>query len=84
MLRPRLTPALHEGSRPLGRHGTPAVVRRGPMSAIVFCWCQCLRYELVGDHHSDRAGGRDRPIREQAIDRNNSSQDISRLVDSDG
>ena len=41
-------------------------------------------FELNGDGHGDRAGGRDRPIREQAIDRDNSGQDISHFVDGEG
>ena len=62
----------------------PAVVRRGLMSIGVFCWRRRLRLKLDGDDHGDRAGGRDGPIREQAIDRDNSSQDISHFVDGDG
>src|SRR5450830_1886891 len=63
---------------------TPVVVRRGFMSTAVFCCSQGLWYELDGDDHGDLPSSRDRPIREQAIDRDNGGQDISHLVDGDG
>ena len=43
-----------------------------------------LRFEFDGDDHGDLPSSRDRSIREQAIDRDNSGQDISHLVDGDG
>src|SRR5450756_1682878 len=62
----------------------PAVVRRGLMSIAVFCCSQGLWYKLDGDDHGDLPSSRERSIREQAVDRNNSGQDISHLVDGDG
>jgi len=62
----------------------PAVVCRGLMPIAVFCWCQCLRLKFVGDDHRDLPGGRDGPIREETVDRDDGGQDISHLMDSDG
>jgi len=84
MLRPRLTPVFHEGSRPLDRRRPRRLSAGASSLSTVLCWCQCLRLKLDGDDHGDLPSGRERSIREQAVDRNNSGQDISHLVDGDG
>src|SRR5450756_2844000 len=84
MLRPRLSAVIHEGSRPLDRRRPRRLSAGASSLSTVLCWCQCLRLKLDGDDHGDLPSGRERSIREQAVDRNNSGQDISHLVDGDG
>src|SRR5450830_1271760 len=76
------------GSRPLGRRRPRRLSAGASSLSTVLCWCVwirlVLRFELDGDDYGDLPDGRDRPIRAQAIDRDNGGQDISHLVDGDG